>query len=163
MNNLRHLQCILHDRSNRDVPHLLLDPFSHDPLLGPLNNLPCNDLFLMDQTEGRETHQELMTHRAKSRSQHNKNHMDKPTHYQPCLPLALISGHHNANMFSLLPASKAEKNFQNLHIEGSSHAPNLLWQARGSHTVPREPNLILVPVLPAVSWFNLSAPICSTS
>ena len=54
-----------------------------------------------------EEHQERMTHRARSRPQHNKNHMDKTTHYQPCLLLALISGHHNASIFSLLPASPA--------------------------------------------------------
>ena len=53
-NKLHHLHCFFHDRSNKNVPHLLLDPFSHDPLLGPLNNLPCNDLFLVGQTDGRE-------------------------------------------------------------------------------------------------------------
>ena len=109
-----------------------------------------------------------MTHRAGSGSQHNKNHMDKTTHYQPCLLVALISGHHNSRLqhVSLAPnhsSLAAEKPLQNLHTEESSHAPpTLLWQARGSHRV-REPILFLMPALPAVSLFHLSAPICSTS
>ena len=79
-----------------------------------------------------ETHQELMTHRAKSRSQHSKNHMDKTTHYQPCLTPGPHLGSPQRQHVFFAPSLKAEKPFQNLHIEFSSHASNLLGQARGS-------------------------------
>ena len=35
-----------------------------------------------------------MAHRARSKSQHNKAHMNKTAHYQTCLPPALNSCHH---------------------------------------------------------------------
>ena len=76
-NNLNHLDCLFHDRKNRNVSDLLLNPFRHNLLLDPLYNLhlwnflnfhwflhrlefhdvqcrlPCNDLFLMGLTDGR--------------------------------------------------------------------------------------------------------------
>ena len=67
-----------------------------------------------------------MTRRARSGSPHNKIHMDKTTNYQPCPPLTLISDHHNAIMFPLLPTSPGSRqrsSLQKLHTEGSSHAP----------------------------------------
>ena len=103
-----------------------------------------------------------MTRLARSGSQHNKNHMDKTTHNQPCLPLP-------SSLVTTTPACfPCSQPLQPSGREASSepsHAPyNLLRQARGSHRVPREPMLcLIIPALPAVSLFNLSGPICSTS
>ena len=82
-----------------------------------------------------------MTRCAQSGSTHNKkDHTDQNNSLPTLSALALISDHLNACLL--------EKPFQKLHTEGSSPAPpNLLRQSRGSHRVPREPSLLIMPSL----------------
>ena len=90
-----------------------------------------------------------MTSRARSGSPHNKNHTDKnnslPTHCHPCLPLVLISDHHNASLFPLLPSSPASRQrslFTTFSSKDLHHA--LLPTYLGKHEVrtgfPEDPS-----------------------
>ena len=75
----------------------------------------------------------------------------KTTHHQPYLLRALISNHHNASLFPLLPTYPASRQRSLFRIFTPKDLHTLFRQARGSHRVLREHILLFMASTPAVS------------
>ena len=81
-----------------------------------------------------EAHHERMTHLARSRSQHNKNHLDKTTHYRTCLPQAFHLSSHHLIAKHVSPCSRQRSPSEPSHQDGL-HA--LLPTSSSKHKVRR--------------------------